>query len=657
MKKKIVLNKRDFHRALLTDVMPYEVPFILTNEGFYYEVTKNKLLKNGSFLHWLFMENNSRHTKPIIYNIVKDSDDDSERKLYLIHPCNQISICDLYKNYRHLIFHMCNKSSYSLRHPSKIADEFYYKSHLSNPEEKFKDENVNIENNGHSDSPAYASAFFDYKDFSFLYKFYDSYQFHQIEKKFNKLFKFDIAKCFSSISTHELSRAIRGTKEYYKSKDLHSFELTFEKIISASNFGETHGIIVGPEFARIFAEILLQAIDAKVKKSLTDDNIAEGRDYVIKRYVDDYFIFYNDDKIRKKVHQQTLRELENHKLFSNESKNKTTTIPFMTGITVAKQNLNDLISELFNRFDTISTPEVTPPKMGMTKKIISPHKKANKLITDIKSIVYSNDVTYSKVSGYFFTLIRNKVSEIDEHTNDFKDSEYQCDQVTNFLLIILEISFFVHAMDFRVRSTFLISQTIIIINRISKSLGHLHQDTLKRKIFNETYASIKHAIQRGAIKDIETLNLIIAIRDIDESYMLPQDVLAKIIIPNESPSYFNLMTGLYYIRNNRSYLKIKKEIIGKIISKFNDELFTIYNDAELVHILFDSISCPYIRTTTKKQITKQALAAINITDIGQISYLVNIISKSQWFIDWRTPSSDMIERLLLKKELKTTYGS
>lgn len=34
MKSKIYLDKKDFYRVLLTDVLPYEVPFILSNEGF-----------------------------------------------------------------------------------------------------------------------------------------------------------------------------------------------------------------------------------------------------------------------------------------------------------------------------------------------------------------------------------------------------------------------------------------------------------------------------------------------------------------------------------------------------------------------------------------------------------------------------------------------
>ena len=49
MKSKIYLDKKDFYRVLLTDVLPYEVPFILSNEGFYRNLKAThfiQLLKN-----------------------------------------------------------------------------------------------------------------------------------------------------------------------------------------------------------------------------------------------------------------------------------------------------------------------------------------------------------------------------------------------------------------------------------------------------------------------------------------------------------------------------------------------------------------------------------------------------------------------------------
>ncbi|ELP3505367.1 hypothetical protein QTU64_003881, partial [Vibrio vulnificus] len=213
--KKILLEKKDFSRAILTDVLPYEVPFILTNEGFYNTVKEKNIIKSNRFLKRIFGFEEVNETNPLVYKITKDSE--SERSLFLVHPQMQIRICELYKDYNQLITHLCTRSSYSLRYPSNIAHAYHVKEKKkdSDPEEKFKDEGVGIDG---SKEPVYASTFFEYKDVGFLYKFYDSYQFHRIEKKFDKLFKFDIAKCFSSISTFQLSKSIRDIESFNKSR-------------------------------------------------------------------------------------------------------------------------------------------------------------------------------------------------------------------------------------------------------------------------------------------------------------------------------------------------------------------------------------------------------------------------------------------------------
>ena len=74
----------------------------------------------------------------------------------------------------------------------------------------------------------------------------------------------------------------------------------------------------------VFAEILLQSIDVKIKKRLKNltPSIVESSDYVIKRYVDDYFLFYNDEGVRRVIYDTVIDELAEYKLFCNESKNK-----------------------------------------------------------------------------------------------------------------------------------------------------------------------------------------------------------------------------------------------------------------------------------------------------------------------------------------------
>lgn len=653
---KIPLEKRDFNRAILTDVLPYEVPFILTNEGFYKNLKSNASLRENRFLKSIFFSGEEVDTKPLVYRITKDSD--SERSLYLIHPSVQIKICSLYKDYNQLITHLCTRSSFSLRYPSKIAHSYYSKEKKSDaePDEKFKDEGVGIDGDK---EPVYASTFYEYRDVGFLYKFYDSYQFHRIEKKFDNLFKFDIAKCFASISTFQLSRSIRDTESYHKAKGFHSFELLFEETMNIANFGDSHGIVVGPEFSRIFAEILLQSIDSEVKKKLKarKASLIEGSDYVIKRYVDDYFLFYNDEVIRKTIYDVVINELDKYKLFCNESKNKFFKVPFITGVSIAKQEYKKQIEHLFSKFSYLDEEKGT-------KGVVAPMNRynqiANQIITDIKCIVYNNDISYSSITGYYFTLARIKVSEIDEHVSDFKDSLEQCEKVTNFLLIIIELSFFIHSMDFRVRSTYLISQIIIIVNRISGLLGGSNTELIKKKIYDESYLSIRSSIKKKTMKDIECLNLLIAIRDIDVKYQLFSEDIEKIIglddDNNLNPNYFSLMTCLFYIQNKRAFNSTREKVVNCIVKKFKDKYLTVVNDSELAHLFFDSLKCPYLTIRMKNKIAAEALSCFDDVTKTELENIILTVNESNWFIDWSKSTSESVERLLKKKELKSPYG-
>ncbi len=243
MKSKIHLEKKDFYRALLTDVLPYEVPFILTNEGFYKNLKFSTLDSNSKKILDKFLFNSKRNTDPFVFKISKD--ETNFRNLYLVHPSEQIKISNLYKNYYQLISHLCNRSTFSLRYPTSIAKSFYINSSEDTTNHIYKDEDIELEKDN---NPQYASTYFIYKDISFLYKFYDSYKFHRIEKKFSKLLKFDIAKCFDSISTFQLPRSININYGFDSNSNIHSFEHLFSSIMNSAYNGNTHGIVIGPEF-------------------------------------------------------------------------------------------------------------------------------------------------------------------------------------------------------------------------------------------------------------------------------------------------------------------------------------------------------------------------------------------------------------------------
>ena len=63
--------------------------------------------------------------------------------------------------------------------------------------------------------------------------------------------------------------------------------------MQSSNWRETHGIPIGSEFSRIFAEIIFQRIDNNIMQEI-NKRFEQHKfiDYRIYRYVDDFFIVY-----------------------------------------------------------------------------------------------------------------------------------------------------------------------------------------------------------------------------------------------------------------------------------------------------------------------------------------------------------------------------
>jgi hypothetical protein len=359
-------------------------------------------------------------------------------------------------------------------------------------------------------------------------------------------------------------------------------------------------------------------------------------------------------------------KLEDFKFYLNESKSLDFTIPFITPITSAKRSIQDELNNLFDIFDNqdeaksrTESPIQEEPHhiLNITKTLIRYNLISNRIIRDIKCIIKENKVDYSGVTGYFFTLIKIKIAEMDSQYSSKIIDDAQSERLCRFLLIILELAFFIYHMDLRVRSTYLINQIIIITNRLANRLDHDQKERIVKKIHDESQGAIKKSIATDSHNQVEMLNLVIALSSISDDYKLDQETLIELLgFNNESSNYFKLMVGLFYIKNNQSYRRLKMLITNKIIEIISRK--PIKNDSENLHLFLDSMSCPFISNKKKESIFKKGISTIDI-DESEISSLESFLltDGKNWFIDWRKSAQGHIERLLLKKELRTPYGS
>ena len=533
-RKKIKLNYSK-ERVLFSDVLPYECPIIFSNRYLYRFLAKYlwvgeeqkidnitwNVLKQSKrldqkdvsvFAALLFgcYEKGKRIGKlqhkpndlfyPYQFNIAHKTN--KNRTLSIIHPYNQWQIVEFYEQYKYSILYLCNQSSYSIRKPHKIAQYFYYRDRLHRKLSGHESDKVELFFNEYENLKTY----FSYEKYANIYKFYEDYRYQRAEKKFKYLVKFDLQSCFDSIYTHTISWATAGGAN--KVKVLPGYHGSwvgdaFDNLMQSVNARETNGIVIGPEFSRIFAEIILQYIDQKVEQELLKKNLRLKSTYECYRYVDDYFLFYNDENVRNLFMESLTKWLKEFKLQINPSKTEVYERPFITKVTIAKQRIENLLSNIFS----IPLWEEMESNLSMEKeedtededldkdreildKKFNIYLPANDVNTQIKVIVKECGIEYRDIANYLLEKISQRLDAfLNRYEIGFKkyerlmskeetnkdDVETHAQRVqrklTNYLVSLIDVTFFVFNSNRQINTTLKLQKIINSIIIYAKRHG------------------------------------------------------------------------------------------------------------------------------------------------------------------------------------------
>lgn len=651
-------------RAILSDTLPYEIPITFSNRNYYAFLLKNKIEIINSELVWksdddaldeviklLFFDNKNEQIISFCKNIngrmidfkkitnfsgeklitipfkFKINHNKIHRELTLCHPRNQLALIDFYNQFKELIIYYCNQSPFSIRKPCRVSKYIYYKdrTHYDLLNEDFQ----GIEQNNQE----YESlkSFFVYKDYSNIHKFYESKEYLRCEQKFNELTKLDITKCFDSIYTHTLAWALIN-KESVKANIKYSkntFPGIFDRFMQQLNYNETNGIIIGPEFSRIFAELILQSVDNDVFTQIKDKlGLAYKKDYIIFRYVDDYFIFYNEVNCKDKIVEQIQISLKKYNLYLNESKITTYTKPIITEITIAKQG----ISELLESSLSYQIQECESDDLVYKKGYI--YIDSKKTIVQFKKIIKESNVEYKDIMNYSLAIFERKSLKIVKDHNSL-DSKYRSEkQLLTSIRALLNIVFFIYSVSPLVNTTIKLARILRIY--ISYFKGKDINPDFKHIIFKDIFDNLIFILEKNRASEhiqIETLYLLISLSELGKYYWIDEPRLAQIFgleLDNQDYSslyqlnYFSITVLLFYIKNKTRYIKIKKVIENEILKKFENNKASIKIDSELIFLLMDIIACPYVSQEAKYKI-------FDFYDISNVDMKNNIIKKFRHF--------------------------
>jgi len=651
-------------RAVLSDVLPYEVPITFSNRYFYrflvnngIEIQGNRIVSNSNYIgdnkiafDYLLSVLFSRELIdfkdrkiPFTYKISHKEKD--FRELAIIHPMNQLLLIDFYERYKELIIHYCSISRFTIRKPDQIAKFIFFNDKLHQSIKGPATDFLELSGKEYES----LKTFFTYQKYTNVYQFFEDYRYQRAEKKYNKLFKFDIGKCFDSIYTHSIVWAVLGwvsVKENV-SKSKKSFAGEFDKFIQNANYGETNGILIGPEFSRIFAEIILQKIDSNVEHCLKLKGKFLNKDYELYRYVDDYFLFYDDDTLKEDIVNLFKQELKIFKLSINDFKSVEYSKPIITEITIAKNLINDLlktnpkftITECVNESDNF---DIDDESIDLLHHKFEMKFDSNKLIAKYKAIIKQSGIDYKDVLNYSLALFNNKIEdnlivfhkiflEYRKLELDGKLSKIQLikkntveKSLTKHLESFVDIIFFLYSVSPRVNSTIKISH---ILSKIIKMLNEkikknnstysLFMEVSREQVFKKILDEASFILNKNRLNEyakVESLYLITVLRDLGKYYSISQTILARFLnaevdevagvikFKEKSLNYFSIIVPLYYIGHSTKFNVLKNAILIYCQEYVKDyPLEKRGKSSEIAHLLLDILACPYIDDNYKKK--------------------------------------------------------
>lgn len=669
-KRRVSLTHRK-QRSVLTDMLPFEVPPTFSNRGFYRFLRDNSVEIENKRLRWVCETDALDRTMGLLFGtnptvaikaeVVTEWGKEKTRRsvpigkcqmatipfnfqvthslegrtLSVVHPRNQVAVANFYATHSALIIYYTSISEFSIRRPVSVSRCAYFKDKLH---EERLDGVVGLEEEDREYEQL--GSYFVYRKYRNIHRFFESYKYHRSEKKYDAMVQIDVSKCFDSIYTHSLPWAVLGKDQtkFNLEKSKETFGGRFDALMQNLNHKETNGIVIGPEFSRIFAEIILQSVDAELITQLAEGaNLTHKVDYEIFRYVDDFFVFCNESSTQLRIFETLQQILKAKKLSINTAKIKHFQKPIVTEITIAKERISTLLND---EVDPVCEEEPLAGASGSPKQNLVCAINANRLIIRYKAAIKEAGVTYSDLLNYTFAVIENKLEKLFTAYIASDKTDRNRKQLSNALLATMEFAFFAYSASPKV------NHTIRLCRMIATSVNFLHAQGLpyeqKHLLFKYVHDNVMQQLEKNTMsvhREVESLYLLISLPQIGREYWLPVSVLLRhflikeeegtgnYIRPTGFMNHFSITILLSYIKGKVRYGKLKAFVEAHIIAKLEYMKAQCPNDAETLIVLLDLVVCPYVSAATK-----DAVGQIFGLDAAGLASVQS--ANDHWFTAW-----------------------
>jgi len=535
-----------------------------------------------------------------------------------------------------------------MRRPTKIGSAYFY-TNRSSERKKYKGAAIDLLL--HDQSVRNPGSFFAYEKYDRFYKFFNSVEFVELEKAFSVMRLADISKCFSSIYSHTMAWAIKDVQHGKENTSAVSFANEFDLLMQFANYNETNGIPVGAEISRLFAEIILQAVDVDLLRRAGRNKLMQGRDFEVRRYIDDYAIFANKVEVLDDLQRGLAEALQVFNLHLNDSKTLTVSRPLQTR---RSQIIADATVGLgrFRGQVSVFDAEVQASLPG---KIRNAQAVNRTLVNDMKVACTNASAGYEDISAY---LIGSVSATIEKLVGDFKSAkrskEFNREAYVGAFEALLNALYYFFTVHATVSSSYQVARATIISIRFfgdhlaefSDSIHEVVRQLVQSLIVNRALQNLA----MSAYVPIELLNMILASSELPQDYRINIFDIYKRILNSGNIDYFSIVTLLFYYRDTDD--AIRDEIEEKLLDEFLPGVQPAQNSHD-AHFMLDLIACPYLTRNFRKTVLAALFKGLGISVGGYFSFIVVAeIEKNPWFVDWK--QVDLLNHLR-KKELRPVY--
>lgn len=655
--------KRNQLVYLLTDILPNELSDRFTYSHFYEYLVKRsndvdemlkQLEKTKARTDGMF-QGKKWTSMPLKYSIMKELH--TVREMSLVQPLAALEILLFVGVYQKELLNLLDKNAcFSLRYHHRNNDLCYKNRNKSvikyfNEESKQAGPEV-IEQTG---------IFFNISPYKSISAFTSSEEWLVLNSKYAYFIKTDYKACFDSIYTHTytwlIGKASIDTKEFDNNSNIYS---TIDRVLQNINARRSNGIVVGPEFSRMIAELMLQAIDVGVNSWLLNSGYYCDQDYNVYRYVDDIFIFAKTEEIANYIVKMYSEIARKYLLRLNESKLYRSKVPFVLEGWLSEANLftNRVCEMLFtNKEDQESyikrkegnEEDDSRPYLLKSHIIRYGSKSKQSIMNQLNEIVCKYEVKDRTLIAYFLGAILNHVGKNKDKVAIFKKNVSE-----SIVFSFLDLVFYAYSFFPNFNNT---QRFLSIISYIRDEYDIFSKTQSLQKLINK-YAFI---FEKANLNDIVNLFLFCAQAKIEIPYVEEERIVKKL---NEKDDPILWASYLLYVQYNKKYYNEIMAMIENILAKRINAISVpklIFEYREFWWIIVFN-KCPYLSTTSQNLIDG-VVNSLPYTGTGNrccadiaLDVFVDFLRDSdKQFFEWDMLSKDFLRTITFKTHEKSIF--